>query len=193
MGKGSNLRSREKTWEPNGNGRKLYDKDAVPDGCDANVWHLSLYFAQKCEDNRVTATSTNAIPVIYETLKNRLTKYDVGAIRAHARNCDIGVNWVLLVEKMIDSYFDSYDYHDSNNINNFCDYNNFDYYVNYVIDTLARELLLTTGRRVVQPEGEIKPSRRTEEEKETARILQKRYTEEELIDKMTSWKSRSNN
>ena len=193
MGKGSNLRSREKTWEPNGNGRTLYDKDAVPEGCDANIWHLSLYFAQKCDENLVTATTTNGIPVIYETLRNRLTNYDVGAIRAHARYHTIGSNWVLIVEKMIDSYFDNYYYPDSNNINVFCDNVNFDYYVKRVIATLEREQLLSTGKRVVQPDTEIKPSKRTDEEKETARILQRRYTEEELKSKMEEYKSRGNN
>ena len=185
MGK-SRLRNKS-DWEPRGNGRNLVDRDGVPEGCDPDIWHLALYFEQRCEEVGLTS---NGRPVIYSELKNRLTKFDPSAIRACARTSGISLNWVSIVEHMIDTFFTIHDYDNSYIINTFCGYELFEYLVHYVIESLEREQLLLSNNKIPQPDREIKPSRRTEEQKEIAKITNKIYSPEELTEKMLAFKNR---
>jgi hypothetical protein len=88
-----------------------------------------------------------------------------------------------------------WDYHYTNtsndskqSINDFCSLIVFDYHKDYVIDSSFRKTLLTTGIRKPQVDREIKPSRRTEEEKEVARIKLGDRTHEESLEKMKKFK-----
>jgi len=196
MGKESRLRNPQKTSRYNHtNGdRKLYDRDAMPEGLDSDVWHLTLYFEDIAEKY---GCLTPGRPIVYTELYNRISKdselskllrsEDAQYTRTHDTD---GITSVL--EEMIDYFFHSgiYDY-DNYVINTFTARINFDYIRDYVLETNRFKVLINTGKRVVQPDREIKPSRKTEEEKIEFEILTRDYSEEELKEKLEYWKRNS--
>jgi 1,4-alpha-glucan branching enzyme len=97
---------------------------------------------------------------------------------------------ISIIESMIDFFFDSgiYDY-DRHTLNNFVARINFDYIRDYVIDGLKLEIIKKTSVFTAQEEREVKPSRRTEEEKEAYRIKNAPRTEEITREKIEHWKS----
>lgn len=187
MGKESKLRA-GREYEPAGSGRALFDRDKMPEGCDHDVWHLTLYFDQKCEESGVGGQPGR--PVIYEELKFRLTNCPPPDIRARARTSGITVHWSRIVELMIDYFFN---YYDGNYyaINSFTDVEVFDYYLDYVVDTLEREQLLREGVYVAVEESRRQPSKRTEEQAKRDKIRQRVYSEEEVKAKMAEFRSRT--
>lgn len=190
MGKESNLRVKRE-WEPTGTGRDLYDRDKMPEGCDPDVWHLTLYFSQKCESNQVNAAKNNDHPVIYAELKFRLTNCPPPDIRARARTSGITVHWTRIVELSIDNYFSCHNYPDNNVIDDYCNVVVFDYYLQYTIDTIAREKLLDEGTWTVIPSSGRQPSKRTEEQARRDKIRQKVFSEEEVQAKIQEFRSRT--
>lgn len=183
-------------WEPRGTNRKLYDPDACPEGCDPDIWQLALYFQDKSTQNGMEGVS---MPAVYEFLKKGLTNLPPPDIRARARSCDIQLRWSVIVEKAIDEYYsDPSTYEDVSttylSIIKFSSPMLLDYYIQRTIDTIVRTELLRTGVKVTYPDREAKPgSKRTERQKEVAKILQRKLTEEELAVKLEEWKSRRDN
>lgn len=190
MPKESKLRKRDQDWEPRGTGRDLYDPDTMPQGCDPDIWHLSLYFRQRYEEYCEVVENPPGMPVIYGNIKRVLTNLPPPDIRTRARTGGITVNWVIVVERTIDYFFNYYDYDYNNVLTTFTSITTFEYNLTTTIEILEREKLINTGSRVVQPEREVKPSKRTEEERERIRIINKKYTEQELEDKMREFKNR---
>lgn len=192
MGKGSSLRvtsSEPEHLNGKGNGRKLVELDEMPEGCDSDIWHLTLYFVQKCEEFGVYASKTNGRPVVYEILKNRLTKANPSAIRARARSYGITVHWVSIVQTAIDTFF-SNGFSSYYVIDEFTDVINFDNYINDAIAILERDKLIEEGTKIPQQDRPVLPSRRTEEQQKLHDIVTKKYTEEEQQDKMRDFRSR---
>lgn len=192
MGKGSSLRVNQSEPEHlngKGNGRKLVELDEMPEGCDSDIWHLTLYFVQKCEEFGVYASKTNGRPVVYEILKNCLTRANPSAIRARARHCGIQVHWVRVVEVAIDSFF-SNGFSSYYVIDEFTDVINFDNYVDDAIAILERTKLIEEGTKVPQSDRPVLPSKRTTEQQQLHDIVTKKYTEEELRQRMKDFRSR---
>lgn len=179
MGKPSKLRQPQQTenrWlNPDGT-RKLYDRDKCPDGLDQDIWDLALYFEQVAESNGKPVIGR---PILYTELSHRLRTYGVEQVY---------VEWVDAVKNMIDMFFDDYS---ETSINNFCSKETFDYIASVVEDIHERELLLSTGTRVEQPEGRIIKDRRTEEQRAVVRVLTRHYSEDEITTKMKDWQSRN--
>jgi hypothetical protein len=217
MGKESKLRNpkpEESRYNYSNGTRKLYDRDKMPEGLDSDIWSLAVYFDELAEKDGYTTPGRH---IIYTELFSRISKdedlskilsqvldtpqEDVVDARARVTTGICGIEYtgtteelcILLLQKMIYNYWNiSNDFDYSHSINNFCNTVVFSYLKTYTVDTYKRELLLKTGVRSPQPEREIKPSRRTEEEKEIAAIKTRNYTEEELADKMRDFKDRRN-
>lgn len=200
MGKQSKLRNPQPdgTRHAYTNGdRKLIDKDKGPAGVDEHVWSLALYFEQLAEEN---GYNTPGRPVLYTELYHRVSKdADLSGLLDVSSNsacCGIaGTTALDILEDMIQLYWDREYINISKDskysVSDFCSLTVFDYHKHYVVDTKKRQILLTTGSRVTQQEREIKPSRKTEEERETAIIKQKKYSEEELSGKFRKFKEGS--
>lgn len=204
MGKESRIKQlqqgEKKEYISNGNGKRkewtsgertFFEPDTPPEGVNTDIWHLAMYFIDKAHE--MGEESSAGPPIVYSFLKKALTNLSAPAILACARVNGIDTTrgndtWIAIVEGAIDEY---YHYDNDSSINKLTTPSVFKYYVQRSIDTLERELLLRTGKQVVQPDRDIKPSRRTEEEKLISRIRAKQYTEEELIEKMRDFKSRS--
>lgn len=197
MGRESRLKNAksESRYEHSNGDRKLYDREKPPDGTDPDVWDLALYFEQLQEENGYL---TDGRPVIYTELYHRISKDpDLSqllrsdtSLTARTRVTviyDTDESIVSFIKEMIDNYAvmitDSYV-----SINTFTSKIIFDYLKKYTSDTKKREQLITTGIRKPQPEREKKPSRKTEEEKETYRIITRTYTEDEIQEKFARWK-----
>jgi hypothetical protein len=197
MGKESRLRNPK----PDGtryaytNGdRKLYDRDAMPDGLDSDIWSLTLLFEQYAETNSFT---TPGRPIIYTELYNRVSKDDFFSellrkdTSLSTRTRDTVVHRYSVLEDTVHYYWttsNSFDYEHS--INDYCSITVFNYCKDQVLSSIKRQELITTGTHIPQVEKEIKPSRRTEEEKKLYDILNKPRTEEEIKEKLEHWKSR---
>lgn len=191
MGKPSKLRQAQ---QGNGSGtryaytngdRKLYDRDKKPDGLDDDVWSLTLYFDQMAEEH---GCSTPGRHIVYTELYHRVSKDpDLSPVLSEGSNsacCGIaGIDILEVIEQMILLYWTTIAAVNDSYINKFCSNEIFSYLKTTVIEGKKRQLLLTTGSRVTQNEREVKPSRRTEEEKEIAIIKHRKYSEEELADK----------
>jgi hypothetical protein len=210
MGKESRLRNQRSVskYEYSNGDRKLYDRDAMPEGLDSDIWSLALYFEHHAE---VNGFSTPGRPIIYTELYYRiaadsdlceLLRKDP-SLTTYVRDtngiCDIDPTMigysnydgliVGIVSMMITDYWNhdnNYDYNHS--INDFCAITVFTYLKDYIVSSIKRKLLINTGIRVSAEEGEIKPSRRTEQDKELFDIINKPLTEEEIRDRFASWK-----
>jgi hypothetical protein len=169
-----------------GNGdRKLYDRDKKPEGLDDDIWSLTLYFDQVAEEN---GCSTPGRHIVYTELYHRVSKdpdlspvLDVSSNSAYCGIAGVGILEVL--EQMILLYWTDIAVVNDSYINKFCSTEIFTYLKNTVVEDKKRQLLLADGIRKSQVEREIRPSRKTEEEKEIAVIKHKKYSEEELADK----------
>lgn len=186
----------KKEYISNGNGRrKVWDvapePERCPDGYNMDIWHLALFFRDKVE-----ATGEHVrqvLPVIYKCLQRALTNLSGPDILARALTTGIDTTkgndtWISIVEIAIEEYIN---HEPEVDIDIFSSSFVFKYYIQRSIDTLERELLLRTGKQVVQPSREIKPSRRTEEEKLASKIRAKQYTEDELKQKLEEFKARN--
>lgn len=178
MGKKSTLRVEDKPQETrhqysNGD-RKFYDKDKAPEGADFDTWHLTLLFEQLAEKN---LTSLPGRIIIYTHLRDRIEK-------SNFMQEDNG-QWVEILEQMIRKFWD--DYTGDFPLDSFCDVEYFNWVHQWILDTRKREKLRKTGVLVSQETPEKKPARQSAEDLE---ILYKRYTEEELRDKMREFKNR---
>lgn len=202
MGRESRLKNAkpESRYEYRNGQRKIFNRDSMPQGLDSDVWDLVLYFEQLAEENQV---ATPGRPVMYSELYYRISKdpelsqllpsdTSLTARTRGTTDIDSTDDTLDTLRRMIDMYWDSYYYNDSNNqqqpINDFISVVVFNYLKKYVVDTKKRNNLITTGIRKPQPEREKKPSRKTEEEKETYRIVTKTYTEDEIKEKFARWK-----
>lgn len=210
MGKESKLRRGVVSTQDGGtryeytNGqKKLYDKDKMPDGLDSDIWSLVLYFEQLAEEN---GYKTPGRPVVYTELYHRVSKdKDFSGILPESLDKPVpdsvysrsrgtcGIYSIL--EDMITHYWDTMYTNTGNDskqcINDFCSTTVFNYIKQFIIDSNNRRELLTTGIRKPQVDREIRPSRRTEEEKEVAAIKTRKYSEEELTGKMRDFKERN--
>lgn len=201
MGKGSKLRqgAEEKEYISNGNGRRkewdtgreFFDPDAPPPGVNTDIWNLALYYRDKVLPGGEDLSGK--VPIVYTILQKALTNLGPSDILARARTTGIQVTngtktWVTIVEKAIDEYYSG---EFTTDINNFGGTFKFEYYVQRSLDTTARELLVSTGKLVPQPDREPKPSRRTKEQQENYEIRKRQYTEEELQEKMRDFRSRN--
>lgn len=205
MGKPSKLRGdtpiiSSKYSYTNGD-RQLYDRNKTPEGLDSDIWELVLLFEQYAEQN---GFSTPGRPIMYTELYHRVSAdsdlcelltslhTDYTRVRNNGGICGIDDhrgNPYNILEDMIHLYWttnNGYDYNHS--INNFCSIEVFNYLKNYIVATIKRELLRTTGDRVVLRERPVKPSRRTEEEKTTFEIINVPRTEQETKEKIEHWK-----
>jgi hypothetical protein len=222
MGKPSKIKSPFKDTGtrfsyPNGD-RKLYDRDKKPDGLDSDIWNLVLYFGQLAETYGYPAP---ARPVMYTELYHRIMEdKDFSGILVSGLDkpgsgvlftgkCSIcGIDCTLLGFTSIDSFIayiltsmielywttnNDYDYNYS--INDFCSITIFNYLKDYVVDSLKRRILISTGIRTVEEDRPVKPSKKTVEEKEIASIKLRKhgqYTEEELKEKFRDFKDQHN-
>jgi len=154
--------------------RQLYDRDKMPDGLDPEIWHLTLYFEQEAERYQA---NTIGRPIIYTELSNRI---NASSVRQNF------IHWSGIVEDMITRFW-AYELDPGKNqyaINEFCGADTFSYLMKWVVDERARQLLIDSGDRIVQPDAQIQESRRTPEETAASEIINRRYTEEELRDRI---------
>lgn len=191
LGKESKLRHPEpdngtRYSYPNGD-RKYYDRDACPSGFDEHVWHLVLYFEQLSEE---AGFKIPGRPVVYTELYHRIQDdpdlnhlIDDSLARTRVNN----IYNISLIEDMITTYVNDTD-NFKVTINDFCSKLIFSYYKSYIHDSRERELLLSKGSRVKETEIPVGSSRRTEEEKEIARIKLGNRTMEESLLKMRRFK-----
>lgn len=169
--------------------RKLYDRDKKPDGLDDDVWSLTLYFDQMAEEH---GCSTPGRHIVYTELYHRVSKdpelSPVLSVGSNSAYCGIaGIDILEVLEEMILLYWTTIAAVNDSYVNKFCSNEIFTFLKTTVVEDKKRQLLLATGRRVTQNEREIKPSRRTGEEKEVAIIKHRKYSEEELADKFRRW------
>lgn len=209
MGKESKLRNRkpESRYNHANGDRKLYDRDAMPDGLDSDIWNFTLYFEQLAEDDGYKIPGR---PIVYTELYSRVSKDpDLCLLLrsddvqyTHARTTGIcgiipdettvtGIQTLILniIAGMILNYWNinnGFDY--GHNINDFCSVVVFDYLKKYVTDSIKRDNLRKTGIRVPLTDKGVKPSRKTEEQKQTYEILNRPRTEEESKGKIEHWK-----
>ncbi|SRR5258708_28568155 len=188
MGKPSKLKQQvADNRYSHGNGdRKLYDRDRKPDGLDEDVWSLALYFEQLGEEH---GCSTPGRHIVYTELYHRVSKDpDLSALLDVSSNSAYsgiaGIDILNVLEDMILMYWeDIAAINGGSYINDFCSIEKFSYIKKYVADTKERQLLLSNGIRTPLVEREIKPSRKTDVEREVAIIKNRKYTEQELADK----------
>jgi hypothetical protein len=222
MGKPSKIKSPFKDTGtrfsyPNGD-RKLYERDKKPDGLDSDVWDLVLYFGQLAE---TYGYPDPARPVLYTELYHRIMQdKDFSGILASGLDkpgmsvlptgttLTCGIDCTLLGYTSVDNFIvyilltmielywttnNNYDYDYS--INDFCSITTFNYLKDYVIDTIKRNILISTGIRIVEEDRPVKSSRKTVEEKEIASIKLRKhgqYTEEELKEKFRDFRDQHN-
>lgn len=202
MGKESKLRNAktESKYTYKNGDRKLYDRDAVPDGLDSDIWSLAIFFEDKAEKY---GCLTPGRPIVYTELYNRISKDSdlVKLLRSgdvqYAGARDTGgstggmedTTIISIIEEMIHFFFDSgiYDY-DNHTLNDFVARINFDYIKRYVIDGRKFKIIKETSVFTEQEERQVKPSRKTEEEKEAYRIKNAPRTEELTKEKIEHWK-----
>jgi hypothetical protein len=75
-------------------------------------------------------------------------------------------------------------------VNDFCKLDVFNHLLQWVLDERAMQLLIDSGDRIIQPDREKHPPKRTEEDTTALRIINKRYTEQELRDKLKEFRDR---
>lgn len=174
MGKPSKLNERRN------NTRQLYDRDKMPEGLDPEIWHLTLFFDQMAET--LGAVGTAGRPIIYTELSHRIAASNVRENFIH---------WTSVVTDMIVRFWE-YELESSKYsyaINEFCKVDTFDYLMRWVVDQRERQLLIDSGTRVTQADPEIHESRRKPEDTQASQIINKRYSQEELRERMDRFKS----
>lgn len=178
MGKPSKLRNPEaqpSRYEYENGSRKLYDRDKMPEGLDSEIWHLTLYFENVAESNGSTIPGR---PIVYTELAHRL--YTTGIPQVHQ-------DYVPIIERMIDNYWNT-NYDNPYSINDFCSKETFDYLLQWVLDTIAREELLSTGIRIKQHDNDNKPSKSTDKEQYIRKVTTGKYSEDELEGKLLEFR-----
>ena len=194
MGKESRIKSQKTTdgstrYQYSNGDRKLYDRDAPPQGADELVWHLALYFEQRAEKY---GWVVQARPILYTELYHRVSNdADLSVLLSVGSNyAYCGIPVVEVIEAMIDNYYSNYSSNSSPSINDFCNKVTFDYYKDYVTEIIQRNNLITTGTRNAQVERPVQPPRRTEEESEEAKIKfgRRDLTDEDYKRKFSQWR-----
>lgn len=176
MGKPSRLNDRGNS------SRQLYDRDKMPEGLDPEIWHLTLFFEQTGEE--VGKIGVAGRPIVYTELSNRINASNIRMNFIH---------WSGIVEDMIDRFW-NYEldiYKTAYAINEFCKVDTFDHLLHWIVDEKARQLLIDSADRVTQPDVEPQQSRRDEASTLASEIINRRYTHEELADKLRRFKERT--
>jgi hypothetical protein len=148
--------------------------------------HLALYFRDTAARLGIKL-GYDSPKIDYGHLQKALTNLGPSDILARARTTGIQVTWVSVVEKAIEEFFlneSSYD------ISYLTAPTRFDYYVQRSVDSKGREELVAKGTKIPQQDRPVLPSKRTEEQQRFAEIRDKKYTEEELKEKMKDFRSR---
>jgi hypothetical protein len=178
VGKPSKLRITDQPKEnrqaySNGD-RKFYDKDAAPQGADFDTWSLTLLFEQLAEED---GRSLPGRIIVYTNIRSRLEK-------SNFIQEDNG-QWAEILEEMICKFWSDYvgDYP----LDDFCQPEYFNWCHQWILDTRKRKELLKSGTRVIQNVSDKKPAKQDNTDLE---IIFKRYTEEEVIDKMKDFRKR---
>ena len=171
--------------------RKLINRDQCPSGCDEYVWHLGMYYREQAIERGFDA---ERMPVVYTEIYERvltdpllsgmLVSADGGTIpRVRTRAADTqdipGVTPVTIIEDMIDYYFSSYSSNKPPSVDNFCSTTVFEECTAVIVSKHENTYLKTHGIRTVQVLPHAKPSRRTPEEDEAARIRFRKPGDEE--------------
>lgn len=167
MGKQSNLRKPAE--------RQLYDRDKMPEGLDPEIWHLALFFEQTGE--KIGKTGVAGRPIIYTELSNRIS---ISNIRSKF------VHWSGIIEDMIERFW-GYELDVSKSayaINEFCKFDTFDYILSWIVSQRNRQDLVDSAERISQPDPEIRESRRNYKDSVAAGIINKKYTQQELDDRI---------
>lgn len=164
---------KETRYEYENGSRKLYDRRKPPDGCDSTIWHLALFFEDTAESY---GESVTGLPILYTELSHRL--YTSGI-------CDTE-DWIDVVEHMIEVFWAT-EQDTEYAINEFCKIDKFDYYWDFVLTSLQRTKLVETAKRVLQEDYE----RRDIVKGDSTAIVTRRYTQQELEDKIKDFKDRS--
>lgn len=181
MGKPSRIRQAEPAefhsrYQEADGFRKLYDRDKVPDGCDADVWHLALYFEQKAEEAGITVAGR---PILYVELANRIRRSNIKSFS----------DWFELLEKMIDHFWDTLD-DASFAINTFTGIERFSYHYKQVRETDAMKSLVANGTRVAQEDHELKPSKSGAERDRVRDIITRPRTDEESFERLRKFREK---
>jgi len=183
MGVESKLRSRpgRVTATPrsydNGD-KRMYVKDACPQGCDEYIWHIALYYR---DTSSSFGTEDSRLPILYTEIYERvLTDPLLSAIldrsysdsRAHVRDtAGIGdTSLVTVLEDMIDYYFNSYYSYKQPSINDFCSSTVFEECKAKVLQKYQNNFMKTHGIKVTQVLPHAKPTKRSPAQDEVARI-----------------------
>jgi hypothetical protein len=204
MGKGSSLRqpAEEKQYVPNGNGKRkewdnkrtLFDPERCPDGVNADIWHLALFFRDTAAQYGYVLRYVSP-PVVHGYLQKALTNLSPPDILARARTTGIDTTvgttvWIGIVERAIIEFFTSplEDYYE---INEFSSLFKFEFYIQTAIDIIKHEDFITKAKRIPQPDTILQPSKRTAEQQQRHEILNREYTEQERLEKMKDFRSRN--
>lgn len=136
MGKVSKLKTSGTRYEYQNGDRKLYDPNAVPKGCDEDVWSLALYFEQRAEEQ---GWSVEGRPIIYTVLYGRIEKNFPELLDkphepvVHSSFVGEGGTPYTIIETMIDNYYSNYISNKPPSINDFCSVEYFDNLKDYTI------------------------------------------------------------
>lgn len=197
MGKVSKLRQQheekpaQSRWQDENGFRKMFDLDKMPDGCDPDVWHLTMLYRQQCSEHNVNSEDG---PIVYTILADRIINSGTRTLTPRARACITDTtgrpcDWVDIAEKMILFFFSSGYFLDSgHSIRRFCDTETYQWLQQWVLDTMERELLRRTAAKIPEERKEAKPRRDADIAREI--IMNRKYTEDELSQKMRDFKSR---
>lgn len=182
--------------------RKFYDSTAAPAGSDEYVWSLALYFEQRLEP----FGGKSRTPVTYTRLYERVSKDpDLTSLLDHARlplNTGEGgkalvtsatkvqskkdivsnSNTYLLLEYMIDSYYNTYSSNTLPSIEDFSSYTIFNSIKGQVLEEEYIRILHTSGTKVpVVTTGNPLPDKRSPELQEVLDITVNRvYTGDQM-------------
>jgi len=164
---------KETRYEYSNGSRKLYDRRKPPDGCDTTIWHLALFFEDTAESY---GESTVGLPILYTELSHRI----------YTSGIESTDDWIDVVEHMIEVFWAT-ESDTEYAINEFCKIDKFDYYKDYVLQSLARSKLVDTATRILQEDYD----RRSSTKEDSTTIVTRRYTQEELKSKIKDFKDRS--
>lgn len=173
MGKESKLRKSHdgstRTSYSNGS-RKLYDPDKCPDGCDEDVWSLSLYFEQLAERH---GWAVEPRPILYTVLYGRIQKdNDLATVldtdhRAVVSFHDMGegetpydIHAYDILVTMIGTYYLTYSSNRSPSINDFTRIDTFNNLKSFVIINKRLQYISKHSHQVVaerEPIAEARP------------------------------------
>jgi hypothetical protein len=175
MGKVSTLKNNSKDTGtrysyPNGD-RKAYEKDSCPPGYDEIIWHLALLYRDCCLE---LGCQAEGMPILYTEIYDRgLTDLLLGAIIGSGSPAD---DLVRTAEEIVSLYFDTYDSNSAPRISDFI----FRYpeLKSRNLNSKHHAELLKSGVKTVQVLPAMAQDRRTDWEKERARIISTAVDEE---------------